>query len=72
MKMDVDFIQQCERQLDRTVDERIKYGFFRSYKPILDDVNHRSFESMKEYRQWADENLPRYLGFKIVEDGDAR
>lgn len=61
-----DFKEQCRRQLERSLDERIKYGFFRQYKPVLDDAPYRVFETMKEYREWADKNLPRYLGYKIV------
>ena len=62
-----DFKKQCRRQLERSVEQRIKYGFFRQYKPVLDDEPVRIFETMKEYREWAHENLPRYLGYKIVE-----
>ncbi len=62
-----DFKEQCRSQLERTLAQRLKYGFFRQYKPVLDDEPHRVFETMKEYREWADENLPRYLGFKLAE-----
>ncbi len=65
-----DFKEQCRRQLERSIDERIKYGFFKHYKPVLDDVPFRSFETMAEYRAWADTELPRYLGFKIVENNN--
>ena len=61
-----DFREQCRRQLERTVEQRLKYGFFRQYKPVLDDAPYRTFETMAEYRKWADENLPEYLGYKIV------
>ena len=61
-----DFKEQCRRQLERSLDQRIKYGFFRQHKPVLDDAPFRVFETMKDYRDWADKNLPRYLGFKIV------
>jgi hypothetical protein len=61
-----DFREQCRRQLARSIDDRIRYGFFKSYKPILDDAPVRSFDSMAEYRKWADENLPRYLGYKLI------
>ncbi len=61
-----DFREQCRRQLKRSVDQRIKYGFFRNYKPIDDDEPVRIFERMEDYRKWADENLPRYLGYKLV------
>lgn len=63
-----DFKEQCRRQLERSLEQRFKYGFFRQYKPVLDDAPNRVFETMQEYREWADENLPRYLGFKIVEE----
>lgn len=62
-----DFKEQCRRQLERSLAQRLKYGFFRQYKPVLDDAPHRTFATMKEYREWANENLPRYLGFKLVE-----
>ncbi len=61
-----EFKEQCRNQLERSLAQRLKYGFFRQYKPILDDEPNRVFETMKEYREWADENLPRYLGFKLV------
>ena len=44
-----DFKEQCRRQLNRSVEQRLKYGFFRQYKPVLDDVPSRVFETMKEY-----------------------
>lgn len=65
-----DFKEQCRRQLERSLEQRIKYGFFRQYKPVLDDAPVRTFETMTEYREWADENLPRYLGYKIAEKND--
>lgn len=50
--------------MDRPMSERIKYGFNRVYKPVLDDAPWRSFNSMAEYRAWCEANLPEYLGFK--------
>src|SRR5882762_3382599 len=58
-----DFKDQCRRNLERTVEERMLYGFCYVYKPILDDVSWRSFNSTAEYRQWCRENLPVYLGY---------
>ncbi len=59
-----DFREQCRRQLERPIEQRIKYGFFRNYKPVLDDAPCRVFHTMQEYRQWAAQNLPEYLGFR--------
>ncbi|CAN5435774.1 hypothetical protein BH10ACI2_BH10ACI2_23390 [soil metagenome] len=65
-----DFREQCRRQLKRTLAQRFKYGFFRNHKPVLDDSANRAFETMSEYREWADRELPRYLGFKIVKESE--
>lgn len=58
-----DFRRQCERNLQRSVEERMRYGFCYIYKPVLDDAPWRSFDSTAEYRKWCRENLPEYLGY---------
>jgi hypothetical protein len=58
-----DFRDQCRRSLRRSVEERMRYGFNYVYKPVLDDVEWRSFDSMAEYREWCRKNLPEYLGY---------
>ncbi len=58
------FREQCRRQMDRPLALRIKYGFNRVNKPVLDDASWRSFNSMAEYREWCEKNLPKYLGFR--------
>jgi hypothetical protein len=55
--------EQCRRQLDRPLAERLRYGFVYTYKPVLDDAPQRAFDSMAEYRQWCEQNLPEYLGY---------
>jgi hypothetical protein len=60
------FREQCRRQMARPLAERIKYGFCRVYKPVMDDAPYRVFNSTAEYREWCDANLPEYLGYKIV------
>ena len=58
------FREQCRRQMSRPIKTRIKYGFNRVHKPVLDDAMWRSFESTAEYRAWCVNHLPEYLGFK--------
>jgi hypothetical protein len=58
-----DFRRQCERNLQRSVAERMRYGFCYVYKPVLDDAPWRSFDSMAAYRKWCGDNLPKYLGY---------
>jgi hypothetical protein len=47
----------------RPLQQRFKYAFIKTYKPVLDDAPSRSFDSMAEYREWCEKNLPRWLGY---------
>jgi hypothetical protein len=58
------FREQCRRQMARPLELRIRYGFYRVYKPVLDDAPWRAFDSMAAYRAWCEANLPEYLGYK--------
>jgi len=49
--------EQCRRNLKRDTMHHIRYGFVRTYKPVLDDAPSRVFETMEEYRQYPEENL---------------
>jgi len=54
--------------LSRTVEERISLGFIPLKLPVVDDVGYRIFETMDEYRQWAEQNLLAYLGYYPADD----
>jgi len=60
---DLAFREQCRRQMARSLESRMKYGFCRVYRPVLDDADVRIFDSTKSYRDWCAANLPAYLGF---------
>jgi hypothetical protein len=50
--------------MERPLELRLKYGFFRGYRPVLDDAQWRSFNTMAEYRRWCERELPEYLGYR--------
>ncbi len=58
-----EWLEEFEAAGRRSVAERIRYGFIWTYKPVLDDEPYRSFESMAEYRDWCEKNLPSWLGY---------
>ncbi|MEK9148994.1 MAG: hypothetical protein AAB267_02990 [Candidatus Desantisbacteria bacterium] len=58
---------KCKRQIRRSLQERMDYGFIYTYKPVLDDAPSRVFDSTKEYRQWCNQNLPSYLRYRSDE-----
>jgi len=61
---DRSFREQCRRQMARPLEARMRYGFCRVHRPVLDTPGARIFSSTKEYREWCAANLPAYLGFQ--------
>lgn len=59
---------QCRRGIARPLRDRIRFGFVKTYRPVLDDAPSRVFNTMAEYRKWCHENLPEYLGFRLVDE----
>jgi len=54
---------EFEAAARRPLETRFRYAFIRTYKPVLDDAEYRSFETTAEYRAWCEENLPGWLGY---------
>ena len=59
---------EFEASLARPLEVRLKYAFIRTYKPVLDDAEYRSFETMEDYRNWCDTHLPKWLGYGTIQD----
>jgi hypothetical protein len=60
------WLDEFEAASKRSLATRFKYGFVKTYKPVLDDASYRSFESTADYRRWCEENLPTWLGYGRV------
>lgn len=43
---------------------RLHSAFIKTYKPVLDEGTVRTFNTMREYRQWCNERLPDWLGYQ--------
>jgi hypothetical protein len=52
----------------RRVNERIELGFIPMQLPVINEEPYRIFNSTKEYRQWADQNLPKWLSYYCSDD----
>jgi hypothetical protein len=57
---------EFEAAAKRPLEQRMKYAFIRTYKPVLDDAPYRTFDTMADYRRWCAENLPSWLGYGRV------
>lgn len=53
--------------LQRNIEERIELGFVFIKLPVINDAPYRVFNKIEDYRKWANENLPKWLGYNIVE-----
>jgi hypothetical protein len=61
-----DWLADFEAAARRPLEQRLRYAFIHTYKPVLDDARYRSFETMEDYRRWCEENLPDWLGYGRV------
>jgi hypothetical protein len=63
-KIPADWLAEFEAAAKRPLATRFRYSFIHTYKPVLDDADYRSFDTMEEYRQWCEKNLPDWLGYR--------
>ena len=65
-KIPREWLEEFEAAARRPLAQRLRYAFIKTYKPVLDDVPYRSFETTADYRRWCEENLPSWLGYGRV------
>ena len=58
-----EWIRDFEAAARRPLEQRMRYAFVKTYKPVLDDARFRAFERMSDYRRWCEDNLPSWLGY---------
>lgn len=58
-----EWLAEFEAATARPLRQRFKYAFIRTYKPVIDDAEFRSFDTMAAYREWCENNLPDWLGY---------
>jgi hypothetical protein len=58
-----EWFDEFEAAAKRSLKERFRYSFIKTYRPVLDDANFRAFDTTAEYRKWCEDNLPSWLGF---------
>lgn len=67
MPDDVPIPPDLRREFDaaakRTLEQRLRYAFIKTYKPVMDDARFRAFTTMADYRAWCEANLPSWLGY---------
>ncbi len=58
-----EWILEFEAAARRSLEQRLRYAFISTYKPVMDDAPYRSFNTTADYRRWCEENLPPWLGY---------
>jgi hypothetical protein len=66
LNIPADWLEGFEAAARRPLEQWFRYAFIKTYKPVMDDENYRSFETMEEYRRWRHDNLPSWLGYGRV------
>lgn len=51
------WLAEFDAARQRPLEQRFRYAFIKTYKPVMDDATFRAFETMADYRQWCEENL---------------
>jgi hypothetical protein len=62
-KIPPEWLAEFEAAARRSLPLRMKYAFIKTYKPVMDDADFRSFNTTAEYREWCETNLPGWLGY---------
>ena len=63
VQIPADWLADFEAAARRPLPLRMRYAFIHTYKPVLDDARFRAFETMREYREWCEKNVPAWLGY---------
>ena len=58
-----EWLDEFEAAARRPLEQRMRYAFIRTYKPVMDDADYRSFDTTADYRRWCELNLPDWLGY---------
>jgi hypothetical protein len=66
------WLEEFEAAAKRTLAERFRYAFIKTYKPVMDDAPFRVFDTTADYRRWCEENLPSWLGYGPAESIERR
>ncbi|MCG8450489.1 MAG: hypothetical protein MI725_13045 [Pirellulales bacterium] len=61
-----EWLAEFEAARQRPLSQRFRYAFIKTYKPVLDDADYRSFDTMQQYRDWCETYLPDWLGYGRV------
>lgn len=58
-----DWLAEFEAAAKRPLPLHFRYAFIKTFKPVMDEADYRSWESTAAYRDWCESNLPDWLGY---------
>ena len=61
-----EWLEEFEAAARRSLETRMRYAFIKTYRPVLDDAPFRNFDTMQDYRDWCERELPDWLGYGRV------
>ncbi|MGH7179351.1 MAG: hypothetical protein ACREJC_18385 [Tepidisphaeraceae bacterium] len=66
LRIPPDLLAEFEAAARRPLELRMRYAFIKTHRPVLDDAPYRAFDTMQQYREWCEKNLPSWLGYARV------
>ncbi|MEM6393104.1 MAG: hypothetical protein AAF797_10060 [Planctomycetota bacterium] len=61
-----EWLAEFEAAAGRSLENRFRYAFIKTFKPVMDEAEYRSWDSTAAYREWCEANLPEWLGYGRV------
>lgn len=61
-----EWIAEFDAMARRSLPVRVRYGFIHTVKPVMDEAPSRVFDTMQQYREWCEKELPMWLGYGRV------
>jgi esterase/lipase superfamily enzyme len=58
-----EWLEEFRAAARRSLEQRMRYAFIKTYNPVLDDAPYRAFDTMSEYRAWCERELPSWPGY---------
>jgi len=55
--------REFQLSMARKLSERLRRGFIKTYRPVMDDAPYRIFDSLGDYCRWCEKELPGWLGY---------
>jgi hypothetical protein len=62
-RLPAEWLADFEAAARRPLEQRFRYAFIKTYKPVMDEEPFRAFDATADYRRGCEDHLPSWLGY---------